>query len=133
MARRNYTKHNDYIGGFFFLVFWLAMIGLILWLIIGCVGAFIPQKSSVATPAPVRLSVEAGSNNGSHSSRRGASRPTPYVPPGTTFVINKKSKKFHRITCHSINDMSESNKVFSKDTREEIIKKGYKPCGNCSP
>ena len=49
------------------------------------------------------------------------------------YILNKKSKKFHYPECSSVAQMSESNKIYSNESRDTIIEKGYKPCGNCNP
>lgn len=35
--------------------------------------------------------------------------------------------------CSSVNQMKDKNKEFYSGTKEEIIAKGYSPCGNCRP
>ena len=50
-----------------------------------------------------------------------------------TYVINKKSKKFHIPTCNSVSQMNESNKKVVTDSRNNLIEQGYSPCGNCHP
>lgn len=53
---------------------------------------------------------------------------------GHDYIGNKNSKVFHYTDCSSVKRMNESNKVFfNNTTREEVIAKGYKPCGNCNP
>ena len=52
---------------------------------------------------------------------------------GTDYVGNKSSKKFHYAWCSSVDKMKESNKYYFTGTREEMIAKGYEPCGNCHP
>lgn len=52
---------------------------------------------------------------------------------GTDYVLNKNSKKFHYPKCGSVSKMKESNKEFYTGTREDLIAKGYDPCGNCHP
>ena len=52
---------------------------------------------------------------------------------GTDYVGNKSSKKFHYAWCSSVDKMKESNKYYYTGTREEMIAKGYEPCGNCHP
>lgn len=47
-----------------------------------------------------------------------------------TYVLNVKSKKFHRLSCKSL---PTKNRQDSYDSRDEIISKGYSPCGNCNP
>lgn len=49
------------------------------------------------------------------------------------YVLNKNTKVFHYPYCSSVNQMKDSNKKEIKATREEMINKGYKPCGRCNP
>lgn len=48
------------------------------------------------------------------------------------YIGNKNTKKFHYPDCSSVDDMKESNKI-TLNSRDEAIKKGYKPCGRCNP
>lgn len=50
-----------------------------------------------------------------------------------TYILNTNSKKFHKPTCSGAKDISEKNKQTYTGTRDELINKGYKPCGNCKP
>lgn len=52
---------------------------------------------------------------------------------GTDYVGNKNSKKFHYAWCSSVDKMKESNKYYYTGTSEEMVAKGYEPCGNCKP
>ena len=47
------------------------------------------------------------------------------------WVVNKNSGKFHKPHCSSVGDMKEENKLYLKETRESVLKKGYTPCGVC--
>ena len=47
-----------------------------------------------------------------------------------TYVLNVKSKKFHRLSCKNL---PTKNRKDSYDSRDEIISNGYSPCGNCNP
>lgn len=49
------------------------------------------------------------------------------------YVINKSSGRFHYPSCNGVQSMSEKNKEFFHGTREELIAKGYQPCGSCDP
>lgn len=51
----------------------------------------------------------------------------------TTYVLNTNSKKFHYSHCSSAGDIKESNKSSFTGSRDEIIAKGYSPCGRCDP
>lgn len=49
------------------------------------------------------------------------------------YVANKRSLKLHLPECESVRKMSESNKLYLHGTRNEMIDKGYDPCGDCRP
>ena len=49
------------------------------------------------------------------------------------YILNKDSKKFHDPSCKGAASMKANNKEKFKGTREEVIKKGYEPCGVCKP
>lgn len=51
----------------------------------------------------------------------------------TTYICNKNTKKFHNLTCSSVNEMSEKNKLMVTLSREEVIAQGYVPCKRCNP
>ena len=58
---------------------------------------------------------------------------TPEEKPTCDYIANKNTKKFHYPTCSSVAKMSEKNKEYHTATREEMIEKGYSPCGTCKP
>ena len=47
-----------------------------------------------------------------------------------TYVLNSKTKKFHKPTCNSL---PTTNRVDSSESRESIIAQGYVPCKKCNP
>ena len=49
------------------------------------------------------------------------------------YVFNKNTKVFHYYYCSSVSKMKEKNKREITATRDEMINKGYKPCGRCNP
>ena len=53
--------------------------------------------------------------------------------PGTDYILNTNTKKFHYPTCASVKKMKDKNKKEFHGTRDEVIAKGYDPCGNCHP
>ena len=81
------------------------------------------QKPVVETPPVVVPPVEDNTDDDT----------TEQEPVGTDYVGNKNSKKFHYDWCSSVGKMKESNKYYYTGTREEMIAKGYEPCGNCHP
>ena len=50
-----------------------------------------------------------------------------------TYIINTHTGRFHYESCDSVSEMSDSNKQVEETTRENLIKRGYTPCGNCNP
>ena len=55
------------------------------------------------------------------------------VPDGPYYILNTSSKKFHDPDCGSAGKISASNKEYYTGTAEELVAKGYEPCGNCKP
>lgn len=49
------------------------------------------------------------------------------------YVLNKNTKKFHYPYCSSVAKIKEKNKELFHGSREEIISRGYDPCGRCHP
>lgn len=93
------------------------------------------QQSAPAAPAPA-ISAPAV---GELSTPEDEAEPVPPVEPVQQaapvvqdYIGNKNSKKFHYPGCGSVGQMKESNKV-RLDSREEAIRGGYDPCGNCNP
>lgn len=52
---------------------------------------------------------------------------------GRDYVLNTNTMKFHYPSCGSADDIQEANKAYYHGTREELIAKGYSPCGRCHP
>lgn len=51
-------------------------------------------------------------------------------PTELTYVLNSKTKKFHKPTCNSL---PSTNRVDSSESRDSIIAQGYVPCKRCNP
>ena len=49
------------------------------------------------------------------------------------YILNTNTKKFHYPICSSVKDMKDKNKQDFHGTRDEVIAKGYSPCGRCKP
>lgn len=49
------------------------------------------------------------------------------------FVLNINTMRFHFPDCDSVKQMKEKNRRYYSGTREQLIKEGYVPCGNCRP
>ena len=53
--------------------------------------------------------------------------------PAMTYVLNTNTGKFHYPDCQSVADMSEHNKKTVEASRDDLISRGFEPCGNCRP
>ena len=51
----------------------------------------------------------------------------------SSYVLNTNTKKFHKPTCSSVDDMKAKNRKDSNLSRSEIIAMGYDPCKRCNP
>lgn len=68
-----------------------------------------------------RLKNETESKNKSDSSQK------------NTYILNIKSRKFHLPTCKESGKIKEANKRTETVSRDELISRGYSPCGGCNP
>lgn len=50
-----------------------------------------------------------------------------------TYIINENTDKFHEPDCSSVSDIKARNKKEFTGTREELLERGYEPCGRCRP
>ena len=56
------------------------------------------------------------------------------VPEGEiSYIVNTKSGKFHDPKCPSAADISDQNRLDFTGTRQELIDRGFEPCGRCKP
>ena len=61
-------------------------------------------------------------------------KPTPAPTPAEReYVLNTSSKKFHKPTCASVDDIGPGNRQSFTGTRDELLTMGYDPCGRCNP
>lgn len=49
------------------------------------------------------------------------------------YILNVKNKKFHKPDCSAASDISSANKQDFTGTRDQLIARGYSPCGICKP
>ena len=57
----------------------------------------------------------------------------PATDNGRDYVLNTSTMKFHYPSCSSADDIKDANRAEYHGTREELIEKGYDPCGRCHP
>ncbi len=49
------------------------------------------------------------------------------------YVLNSGSKVFHHPWCGYADDIDEENREILSGTKNEMLQKGYRPCGKCKP
>lgn len=49
------------------------------------------------------------------------------------YVLNNNTRKFHRPTCSSIEEIKASNREDYIGSRDTLIERGYEPCKRCRP
>ena len=53
--------------------------------------------------------------------------------PGTNYVLNRNTKKFHKPSCSEVKRIKDSNRVDYFGIYSEVINMGYVPCKKCNP
>ena len=97
------------------------------------------QQTAPTAASPIEAPADAGQTAESAAPPQRETAPAveeapqdsaPPVTNGLTYVLNVKTKKFHRPTCHSL---PTTNRQDSSESRESIISQGYDPCKKCNP
>ena len=91
----------------------------------GASGASGSSDTSSSTQAAPSGSSDAKTSDDSSSSASTAEQ--------QTYILNKRSHKFHRPECDSVQSMSPSNKEEFTGLRQTLIDEGYTPCRSCNP
>lgn len=50
-----------------------------------------------------------------------------------SYILNTNSKKFHLLECALAQDIKETNRQEHAGNRQELLDRGYTPCGGCNP
>ena len=108
-------------------LFWAAVI-VVLLLLSSCSAAPVPETTVVSlspspaasTPLPTAAPAEP--------------TPAPSADPEIRdYVLNTSSCKFHYPSCDSVEKIKPSNREAFTGTRQELIQRGFDPCGICHP
>lgn len=83
---------------------------------------FSDERDIPAVPAPVLSSI---SNKYAETNMDEAMEPS--------YILNTNTHKFHCPDCESVKDISPGNRGDFYGEREELIARGYSPCGRCHP
>ena len=55
------------------------------------------------------------------------------APAETVYVLNTNSKKFHLPDCSGARSIGEANRQEYAGSRQDLLERGYTPCGTCKP
>lgn len=91
----------------------------------GASGTSGSSDTSSSTQAAPSASSDAKTSGDSSSSASTAEQ--------QTYILNKRSHKFHRPECDSVQSMSPSHKEEFTGLRQTLIDEGYTPCRSCNP
>lgn len=81
-----------------------------------------PTEAPTATPKPTTTPTEKPTATASVTQK-----------VEQTYILNNNTKKFHYPSCSSAKKIKDSNKGSFTGARDELIERGYSPCGNCHP
>lgn len=59
--------------------------------------------------------------------------PAEPAPEIHDYALNTNTMKFHKMTCSSVDKIKEKNRGDFTGTRDEVMARGFDPCGNCHP
>ena len=82
------------------------------------------QTPSAVAPAPAQEPDDSASPNNASTGNDTVQ---------ADYILNTNTKKFHYPICSSVKDMKDKNKQDFHGTRDEVIARGYSPCGRCKP
>lgn len=91
-----------------------------------------PTPSPDPTDEPTTIPTEEPTSTSTPTPTK-SPEPAPTKDNGRDYILNNSTKKFHYPSCPSVKQMSQKNKSSFHGTRETLIARGYKPCGNCHP
>lgn len=91
-----------------------------------------PEPTRAPTPSPSPTAAPTASPTAT-ATRKPAASPKVTTPVEHTYVLNTSTRKFHHPSCKSVNKIKDKNKSTFTGTREELLQRGYSPCGNCDP
>lgn len=92
----------------------------------------VPAQSESSAPAAPQPENSAPAPQEDSTPAVAQPAPEPPAPATTeiTYILNTKTKKFHRTSCNSLPTV---NRLDSSESRDSIIAQGYVPCKRCNP
>lgn len=59
--------------------------------------------------------------------------PPEETPQAVTYVLNTNTMKFHKPSCRFAGQIKPKNRQETAESREDVVARGYSPCGICHP
>lgn len=86
-------------------------------------------------PKAAQVSGAPGAENGSEGTSESASQSASESVETTAenYVLNRKTKKFHRPDCGSVGTIKAENREDVEESRDVLLQQGYEPCKKCNP
>ena len=99
----------------------------------GEAGASGTSGSSTSSNAAGGNEAQAAPSDSPDTKTSGDSSSSASTAEQQTYILNKRSHKFHRPECDSVQSMSPSNKEEFTGLCQTLIDEGYTPCRSCNP
>lgn len=93
------------------------------------------ETPAIVTPPPTQTETREITNEEVQLPEpEAAEEPRPDEDPQTAaYILNTNIKKFHKPYCRSAKQIKPGNRQETGDAREDLLARGYSPCGNCRP
>ncbi len=91
------------------------------------------QESQPASEPAIQETTQPQTDPTEPPTEKPTEAPTEPKKETRTYVLNTNTKKFHHEGCSSVKDIKESNKKILETTRDDVLARGYEPCGRCKP
>ena len=91
------------------------------------------ETPEVTSNKAINQGSEGGKRGSGSNSAKAESSKTQSNGEQASYVLNTNSRKFHDPSCPSAADIASNNREDFEGTRNELIEKGYEPCGRCNP
>lgn len=92
-----------------------------------------PETNSETEMVPNSETTPANQNNGGNGNNLDTYDNEDQQKTTYSYVLNSGTMKFHKPSCNSVKKIAPDNYSTYEGPREEVIAKGYDPCGNCHP
>ena len=90
-------------------------------------------RLEVEEPVPAPTAKPAPSGTAASTPTPAPTQPSATKSAERDYVLNTNTHNFHVPTCRYVKTIHQENYATAHATREDVIAKGYSPCGHCKP